>query len=114
MGKKRPLSKKCILKSHGPRFTSFTYNSNEVRTVEENGEIWFIAKDACDVLGHSNYRVATQALDDDEKDVRKVYVTRGEQDMTIINESGFTLSFFEAINRKLKCLVGGGVRKFFP
>jgi len=29
----------------------FTYRSNEVRTVERNGEPWFVLKDVCEVLG---------------------------------------------------------------
>ena len=66
----------------------FTYNGNNVRTVEKNGGIWFVAKDVCDVLEHSNSRMAVQNLDDDEKDVSKVYTPSGEQDMTIISESG--------------------------
>ena len=29
----------------------FDYQSNEVRTVEMNGEPWFVLKDVCEVLG---------------------------------------------------------------
>ena len=29
----------------------FNYNSRQVRTVEKDGEVWFVGKDVCDVLG---------------------------------------------------------------
>ncbi len=66
----------------------FTYNNNEVRTVEKDGEVWFVAKDVADVLEIQNIRQNTVNLDDDEKDVCKVYTPSGEQDMTVISESG--------------------------
>lgn len=66
----------------------FTYNGNNVRTVERNGEVWFVAKDVADVLEIQNIRQNTVNLDDDEKDVCKVYTPSGEQDMTVISESG--------------------------
>jgi len=40
---------------------------------DEKGELWFVAKDVCNALDHSNHKVALQGLDDDE--VRKVYLT---------------------------------------
>ena len=29
----------------------FSYKGQQVRTVNHNGESWFVAKDVCDVLG---------------------------------------------------------------
>jgi prophage antirepressor-like protein len=68
----------------------FTFNpSNQsVRVEVINNEPWFVAKDVCDVLNHSNSRVAIQMLDDDEKGVSKVYTLGGTQEMAIVNESG--------------------------
>lgn len=68
----------------------FNYNDYEIRTVqsERDGNVWFVAKDVCDVLGHTNSRVAVQQLDDDEKDVSEIYTLGGMQEMTIISESG--------------------------
>ena len=37
-------------------------------TVEKDGEVWFIAKDVCNVLGIKNPRQAIKALDTDERD----------------------------------------------
>ena len=67
----------------------FNYNNaHEVRTVEKDGEVWFVAKDVCDVLEIQNIRQNTANLDDDEKGVYKIYTPGGMQDMTIISEPG--------------------------
>ncbi|MBC9786786.1 phage antirepressor, partial [Heliobacterium chlorum] len=68
----------------------FNYQGNQVRTVIIDGEPWFIAKDVCDVLSHSNNRKAVERLDPDEKGVTKVYTPGGLQELIIINESGLT------------------------
>lgn len=56
--------------------------------VAADGEPWFVAKDVCDILEHSNTSKAVLSLDDDEKGVTKGYTLGGEQDLIIINESG--------------------------
>lgn len=61
---------------------------NEVRATEMNGEPWFVAKDVCSILGIQNSRDAITALDEDEKGVGEIYTPGGNQQMTIINESG--------------------------
>ena len=68
--------------------TIFNFENQQVRTIIQDSEPWFVAKDVCDVLGHTNSRVATERLDEDEKGVSKVYTPGGGQEMTIINESG--------------------------
>ncbi len=50
-----------------------------------DNEPWFIAKDICNVLGHTNSRVAIQMLDDDERG--KESLPRQGQTW-IVNESG--------------------------
>lgn len=65
----------------------------EVRNVMIKGEPWFAAKDVCDILGHTNHRMAIQSLDEDEAGVRKVYVrsengVMQQRDVYFINESG--------------------------
>jgi anti-repressor protein len=66
----------------------FNYQTKEVRTVIKNGEPWFVAKDVCEILEHSNSRVAISRLEEDEKGVSKVYTLGGEQELTVINEFG--------------------------
>ena len=68
---------------------SFDAQRQMVRTmIDRNGELWFVAQDVCDVLEHSNSRMAIQSLDEDEKGVSKVYTLTGEKEANIINESG--------------------------
>jgi len=58
----------------------FIYDESPVRVIlDETGAPWFVAKDVCRILEHSNHRMATEYLDDDEKGVRKVYTPGGEQ-----------------------------------
>ncbi len=67
----------------------FNYNDCEVRTVEINGEIWWVLKDVCGVLEISNSKMVAERLDDDE--VSLTYITDSlgrNQDTTVINESG--------------------------
>ena len=45
----------------------FSYKEHEVRTTEIDGEIWFIARDVCDVLDIKNSTDAIKPLDNDEK-----------------------------------------------
>lgn len=47
--------------------TKFEYDGRSVRSVTQDGEPWFVAKDVCDTLGLRNSRQAVAALDDDEK-----------------------------------------------
>lgn len=73
----------------------FNYGSNAVRTIEQNGEVWFVAKDVCDVLELSNPTEALRALDDDEKNTLRISEgIRGNPTMNVINESGlYRLAF---------------------
>lgn len=67
----------------------FKYENNDVRTVEMNGEPWFVLKDVCGVLGLSNHKVTAQRLDRDE--VSQTYLIDSigrKQETTVINESG--------------------------
>ena len=45
----------------------FRYKDQQVRTIERDGEVWFIAKDVCDILDIRNTSDAIKSLDDDEK-----------------------------------------------
>lgn len=44
----------------------FKYENNDVRTVEMNGEPWFVLKDVCGVLGLSTPARVAERLDGDE------------------------------------------------
>ena len=60
-----------------------------IRTVELDGEPWLVGKDIAEALGYTNPRKALiDHVDDEDKGVTKCYTPGGDQDMTIINESG--------------------------
>lgn len=66
----------------------FNYNSNEVRTVQQNGEPWFVLKDVCDILGLTDTSKISTRLDPDEL-TRIRFVSGGQnREMLCINESG--------------------------
>ena len=67
----------------------WNYESSQIRTVQVNGEPWFVGKDVATVLGYSNPRDAiNKRVDDEDKGVAKCDTLGGIQDLTIINESG--------------------------
>ncbi len=66
----------------------FKYENNDVRTVEMNGEPWFVLKDVCAVLGIGNSRMVADRLDEDEKGVSQIDTPGGLQNVSVINESG--------------------------
>lgn len=72
----------------------FDYKGDVIRAVMIDEEAWLVAKDVCDVLGHTNSRMAVQELDEDEKGVSNIYTPGGMQSMTVINEAGvYKLTF---------------------
>lgn len=65
------------------------YGEKEVRSqVDDDGQIWFVAKDVCDVLDIKDSSQAVERLDYEEKLMRKLYVSGQDREMWIINESG--------------------------
>lgn len=71
----------------------FDYHGQEVRTVEMNGQPWFVAIDVCNVLEIANSRDAVARLDEDEKMTVGLTDSHsgtrgGAQKMTIVSESG--------------------------
>ena len=67
----------------------FKYENNDVRTVEMNGEPWFVLKDVCAVLGIADHKVTARRLDSDEVCQTPLTDSMGrQQETTVINESG--------------------------
>ena len=66
----------------------FTYQHREVRTVELNGEPWFVLKDVCEVLGIGTPAKVAERLDEDEKGMSQIHTPGGLQNVSIISESG--------------------------
>lgn len=68
----------------------FKYENNDVRTVEMNGEPWFVLKDVCQVIGSDTTQLKKVAdrLEPDEKGRTQITTPGGVQETWIINESG--------------------------
>ena len=67
----------------------FNYNSNEVRTVQRDGEPWFVLRDVCNVLELGTPARVAERLDPDEVSQTHITDSTGrQQDTTIINEPG--------------------------
>jgi prophage antirepressor-like protein len=63
----------------------FKYGDNEVRTVQKNGEPWWVLKDVCEALGLSNAKMVAQRIDEDE---RGKFDLPRQGETWIVNESG--------------------------
>lgn len=61
----------------------------ELRTVEIDGEPWFVGKDVAAALGYANpTKAAREKVYQEDRGVSKIDTPSGTQQMTIINESG--------------------------
>ena len=68
---------------------NFNFSGQDVRIITINDEPWFVGKDVADILGYSNSRKAlSDHVDDEDKGVTKSDTLGGNQNITIINESG--------------------------
>ena len=77
----------------------FDYKGSVVRTVEKDSEVWFVAKDVCDILELSNPTVAVQELDEDE---RAKYNLGRQGEANIINEPGMYKLIFKSRKAEAK------------
>lgn len=69
----------------------FSFENNQVRVIEIEGEPWFVGNDVATVLGYSNTRDAIgKHVDSEDKNTVAIRdgITRGNPNKTIINESG--------------------------
>lgn len=60
----------------------------EIKTIIEEGQPWFMAKDVCENLGISNTAMAIARLDENEKGVSSIDTLGGKQKVLTINEYG--------------------------
>lgn len=60
-----------------------------IRTMECDGAPWFVGKDVAAVLGYKDAtKAARERVDAEDRGVAKIDTPSGQQEMTIINESG--------------------------
>lgn len=75
-------------------FTNEDINAN-IRAIMIDNEAWFVAKDICESFGDTNYRRSVTRLDEDEKALRSIKTSGGQQQMNVVNEAGlYTLLFY--------------------
>lgn len=68
---------------------AFKYEEQQVRTIEKNGEPWFVGKDVADILGYSNTAKAIRDhIDDEDKLTERIVLSGQNREVIIINESG--------------------------
>ena len=64
---------------------TWNYENSEIRTIEKNGEPWWVLADVCKALEISNPSKVAQRIDEDERSNFKL----GRQgEAVVINESG--------------------------
>lgn len=66
----------------------FSYGNEKMRTVEMDGELWWVLRDVCAVLGIVKPENVAARLDEDEKGTCLMGTPSGAQNMVIINEPG--------------------------
>jgi prophage antirepressor-like protein len=62
--------------------------TTEIRVIVRDGDPWFVLNDVAAALEFDRGRDAARMLDDDEKGAHIVRTPGGDQELTIINESG--------------------------
>nr|UVM97167.1 MAG: antirepressor protein KilAC domain protein [Bacteriophage sp.] len=69
---------------------TFNFNALTLRTLtDENGDPWFVAKDACDVLGYTNASKAiSDHVDPEDKLNNESLSSLGQRGGWLVNESG--------------------------
>lgn len=71
-----------LMKFENPQF-------GEIRTVQLEGEPWFVGRDVVRALGYENTRDAlARHVDEEDKGASRIPTPSGTQEMVVINESG--------------------------
>lgn len=71
----------------------------KIRIVTIDSEPWFIAKDISDILGYRMASDMTRRIDTEDKGTHLMSTLSGNQNMSIINESGL---YTAILNSKLE------------
>lgn len=69
----------------------FNYHDTPLRTIEKDGELWWVLKDVCGALGIVDHVSVQRRLDDDEKGVGQILPLSGKggaQETIVVNEPG--------------------------
>lgn len=87
------INNNALRSSRDGELQTFFYCGKNVRTITKDGEIWWVLKDICEILGIENSRNVTSRLENDEK--ATVHITdishngtKQNRMITVINEYG--------------------------
>jgi prophage antirepressor-like protein len=81
----------------------FEFRDQSLRIVDQHDhDIWFVAKDVCEILEIKNSRMALHRLDDEEKGVSTIDTPGGKQPLSIVNESGLYELIFNSRKTEAK------------
>jgi len=89
--------------------TPFLFEDHPVRTIQQNGQPWFVAADICRCLEIKQATRAVENLDEDEKGVSSTHTPGGPQEVVIVSESGL----YALILRSRKAVMPGTVQHRF-
>ena len=85
--------------------TPFTFEGNQMRFVGE----CIVAADLAKALGYRDAEKLTRTLDDDERGTQIVGTPGGDQEMTVVTESGF---YRACLNRQVGYIKDAAAREF--
>ena len=84
----------------------FNYNGNEVRTIQKDGEPWWVLKDVCDVLNIENHKDLPKRLEDDE--VGRFDLPHPQsRNCFVSTKAAYTTSFSAVISQKQSLSASG-------
>lgn len=82
--------------------TIFAYESSAVRTLDRDGDPWFVATDIAKILGYKLATDMAKMLDDDEKGMQNLHTLGGEQELLVISESGLYAAILKSRRAEAK------------
>jgi prophage antirepressor-like protein len=92
------LVRGSLMSTLHPLKNPFVYSTANVRTAtDESNQVWFCAKDVCQILGIKNHLDAVSKLDEDElKGVGDTDTLGGKQTLNFVSESGLYALIFKS------------------
>lgn len=92
----------------------FDFENKNVRTLIRDGEVWFVAKDICNVLGISNNSDAIGRLSEHMKGVVTTDTLGGSQRTLMVNEAGMYKLIFTSRKKEAERFTNWVVTDVLP
>lgn len=75
---------------------AYQFEENPVRVVMVAGDPWWVASDLAKALGYGQAAFMTRNLDEDEKGLHNMQTLQGNQELSIVSESGMYAAIFKS------------------